>query len=107
MPFFHSISSHKGYEICDMQMPYRDISNFQKIKIILLGYQESIELLRKSLSNGDWSKQTTVIWGMKDRWLSFGGVSAFTSSVGVKLLQLQEVRRINPYLSIKHMLILT
>ena len=102
MPLLHVISSHKGYEICDMQMPYHDISNFQKTKIILLGYQESIELLRKSLSNGDWSKQTTVIWGMKDRWLSFGGVSAFTSSVGVKLLQLQEVCTINLYLSIKN-----
>ncbi|MCO5577603.1 hypothetical protein L7F22_031434 [Adiantum nelumboides] len=46
---------------------------------------------RQILSDPKWSKRTSVIWGLKDKWLTFKGVQEFTKSAGLQLTELEEV----------------
>lgn len=50
-----------------------------------------ISTSRQTLSEPKWSKRTSILWGLKDRWLEFKGVKDFTRSVGLRLVELQEV----------------
>lgn len=50
-----------------------------------------IKSSRQILSDAKWSKRTSVIWGLKDKWLEFKGVKEFTKAAGLKLTELEEV----------------
>lgn len=51
----------------------------------------SVSTVRQFLTNIEWNKRTSIIWGMKDRWLDFKGVTEFISSSSLQLVQLPEV----------------
>lgn len=50
-----------------------------------------ISTSRRTLSEPKWSTRTSVLWGLKDRWLEFKGVRDFTKSFGLRLVELPEV----------------
>lgn len=53
--------------------------------------KESLVKMRKELKCTDWNRSPAIIWGMKDRWLSFSGVSEFAKDSKITLRELSEV----------------
>eukprot|EP00271_Cylindrocystis_brebissonii_P001229 TRINITY_DN11555_c0_g1_i1.p1 TRINITY_DN11555_c0_g1~~TRINITY_DN11555_c0_g1_i1.p1 ORF type:complete len:417 (+),score=63.29 TRINITY_DN11555_c0_g1_i1:113-1363(+) len=51
----------------------------------------SLEAMRKSLTAPSWSCPTAIIWGRKDKWLSFTGVPEFAKAARASLTELAEV----------------
>ncbi|XP_072965107.1 uncharacterized hydrolase YNR064C [Typha angustifolia] len=47
-----------------------------------------VDDMRKILSSDSWKVQTTICWGMRDRWLSYNGIEDFCKSSNHKLVEL-------------------
>ncbi|GAB4830370.1 hypothetical protein Ancab_020007 [Ancistrocladus abbreviatus] len=47
-----------------------------------------VDEMRRILIDQNWNVQTTVLWGQRDRWLSYDGVEDFCRSSNLKLVEI-------------------
>ncbi|XP_057864810.1 uncharacterized hydrolase YNR064C isoform X2 [Cryptomeria japonica] len=52
--------------------------------------KELINELRSILASKEWKVSTTIIWGMRDRWLNYDGVEKYMKSTNHELIQLRK-----------------
>lgn len=61
---------------------------------MLSDWQGYVEDTRAILMDNNWTVQTTVCWGQRDRWLSFDGVEDFCKESKHRLVELPMVMTI-------------
>lgn len=57
-------------------------------RMLKKGLKDSLVEMRSILSNKEWKVPTSIIWGMRDRWLKYDGVEEFANFAKHEVIQL-------------------
>lgn len=59
--------------------------------------QTYVEDMQRILTDKNWKVPTTVLWGQRDRWLSYDGVEDFCKDANHKLVEVPMVQNFLSY----------